>query len=228
MVDSIEDIKTKVENNCWRPAKEENYNNRNQNQTTFKNLFFGRTANIFLSYQCNKYLQVKDDNDQNWQDNERDCMAENSVGRVKQHHCVQASYEQDRDDKVPGLPEFCKELEGVADPQEALQGNGNGQPPATADHIVKWFQYGQVKVYRKKITSLTQATECSDDVTGIENALKKGSCVEEREAAKETEEAALGLGSRENIDVDHITDDSKNTGGWQEHACKIFNTFSCY
>ena len=41
---------------------------------------------------------------------------------------------------------------------------------------------------------MKQATECPDDVTVFENAVKKGSCVKDRKESEETQEAALGLG----------------------------------
>ena len=41
---------------------------------------------------------------------------------------------------MPGLPVFSRKLEGVADTQEAFQGDCHSQPPATEDEKVEWVE----------------------------------------------------------------------------------------
>ena len=58
------------------------------------------------------------------------------------------------------------------------------------------------------------AAERSDDVNGGQNSRKEDSNVKDSKEAKEAKEAALGLDSWENKDIDQVSDDSNNTGGW--------------
>ena len=48
----------------------------------------------------------------------------------------------------------------------------------------------------------------------VKNCRKKDSCVKDSKEAEEADEAALGLDSCKNKDVDQVEDDSKNTGRW--------------
>ena len=67
-------------------------------------------------------------------------MSKNKLfGRVKQHKYVQESNEQDREDEVSRLPVLGRELQGVDDTQEALQGDGHCCPPTTPDHEIVWL-----------------------------------------------------------------------------------------
>ena len=139
-------------------------------------------------------------------------MQENIFGKAKLDQCVQKSYEQDGDDKVPGLPVLGRELEWEADTQEALQGDGHGQPAAAAEHEVEWVKevwlVNQKQVWvidnGEERAAIPEAAEYSGDGNGVEGGGEEDSRVEDREDAKEAVEAGLGLDSGENKDVGQI------------------------
>ena len=118
---------------------------------------------------------------------------------------------------MPWLPVLGRELKGVADTKETLKGDCDRQPPATADTEGKWvkdLKESVVMVDVKEGLSMLWAAEHSHDWNRVENARKEYSGVEDSKEVKEAKEAALGLDSWEYKDVDEVTDDSKNTGGW--------------
>ena len=78
-------------------------------------------------------------------------MKKYSIGRLESHDTVSRTVM--RRTMMTKCRDFLgRELEGVADSQEALPGYGNRQPPATADHKVKGFKYGQAKVHGEEIS----------------------------------------------------------------------------
>ena len=162
-------------------------------------------------------------------------MQENVFGKAKLDHCVHKSYEQDGDNKVPGLPVLGRELEGVANTQEALQGDGHRQPPAAAEHEVERIK--EVWLVNKKQVwviddgeerpSPLEATKYSGEGNGVESGGEEDSGVKDRKDVKEAMKTGLGLDSGENKDVGQITDDSNNAGGWYEDVGKTLEASDC-
>ena len=147
-------------------------------------------------------FKFRNDEGPDWH-NKRDCVKNNFDVWVKQHQCDQDSYEQDRDEGVPGLPVLGREV---------LQ--SHHQPSSTADQKVEQFVQGLFTQCSEEILFLLQAAAQPEELNGVENARKDDSGVEDCKKAEKAEETALRIVSWENKDIDKVTDDSNNTGGW--------------